>query len=133
MENTTKYLVEAWHPPRFLSEAVQIIQDASPRQLLSYTLVGLVIYPTIVSLLRFRRLRKLHRRYHYPTRESMARMTDNEAWEIQKVISELEFPFMYIKALQFALFRVRENFPLPRLMSRDFFIIYDMYYPADAS
>ncbi|KAJ9316910.1 hypothetical protein DTO271D3_2649 [Paecilomyces variotii] len=105
MENTTKYLVEAWHPPRFLSEAVQIIEDASPRQLLSYTLVGLVIYPTIVSLLRFRRLRKLHRRYHYPTRESMARMTDNEAWEIQKVISELEFPFMYIKALQFALFR----------------------------
>lgn len=122
MENTTKYLVEAWQSPRFLSEAVQIIKDASPRQLLSYTLVGLVIYPTIVSLLRFCRLRKLHRRYHYPTRESMARMTDNEAWEIQKVISELEFPFMYIKALQFALFRVRENFPRPRLMSRAFFI-----------
>lgn len=107
MDNTTKYLVETWQPPGLLSQATQIIKDATLRQILSYVLVGLIAYPTIVSLLRFRRLKKLHEKYHYPTRESMAQMTDNDAWEIQKAVSELEFPFMYIKALQFALFRVR--------------------------
>jgi hypothetical protein len=38
----------------------------------------------------------------------MAHMTDNDAWEIQKAISQLEFPFIYNKSLQFALFKVRE-------------------------
>ncbi|KAL8907256.1 MAG: hypothetical protein Q9207_001497 [Kuettlingeria erythrocarpa] len=32
-------------------------------------------------------------------------MTDNDAFEIQKTIAELEFPFIFTKALQFALFR----------------------------
>ncbi|GAD98662.1 hypothetical protein AOR_1_536074 [Paecilomyces variotii No. 5] len=105
MENATTYLFETWQPPGLLSQAVQTIKDATPGQILSYALVGLIAYPTIVSLLRFRRLKKLHKKYHYPTRESMTRMTDNEAWEIQKAIAQLEFPFMYIKSLQFALFR----------------------------
>ncbi|KAF9890271.1 hypothetical protein FE257_006185 [Aspergillus nanangensis] len=35
----------------------------------------------------------------------MARMTGDEAWEIQKEVLQLEFPFIFIKALQFALFR----------------------------
>lgn len=107
MESATRYLVQIWQPPGSLNEAVQIIKDVVPGQMLGYTLIGLVAYPTIVSLLRFRRLRKLHEKYNYPTRESMAHMTDNDAWEIQTIVAQLEFPFIYIKSLQFALFRVR--------------------------
>lgn len=36
-------------------------------------------------------------------------MTDEEAFEIQKQIGQLEFPFIFLKSLQFALFRVRKN------------------------
>ncbi|THC91129.1 hypothetical protein EYZ11_009419 [Aspergillus tanneri] len=32
-------------------------------------------------------------------------MTDDDAWAIQKVLAQLEFPFIFIKSLQFALFR----------------------------
>ncbi|KAI1905751.1 hypothetical protein LOZ12_006781 [Ophidiomyces ophidiicola] len=32
-------------------------------------------------------------------------MTDDEAWKIQQQIGQLEFPFTFLKALQFALFR----------------------------
>lgn len=63
-------------------------------------------YPLLVSLLRFQRLRSMQKKYKYPTRESMAKMTDDEAWEIQRTLLWLEFPFVITKALQFALFRV---------------------------
>lgn len=33
-------------------------------------------------------------------------MTDYEAWEIQRTLLWLEFPFVFAKSLQFALFRV---------------------------
>lgn len=36
----------------------------------------------------------------------MATMTDQDAFEIQKAVVQFEFPFMFIKSLQFALFRV---------------------------
>ncbi|KAJ5832670.1 hypothetical protein N7474_000981 [Penicillium riverlandense] len=65
----------------------------------------LVAYPIVTTSLRFRRLRQLHKRYPYRTRESLAQMTDEEAYQIQKAVAQLEFPFMFIKALQFALFR----------------------------
>ncbi|KAL4894010.1 hypothetical protein BDV59DRAFT_176635 [Aspergillus ambiguus] len=81
------------------------IPTFSSTQLLSYAVVIAAAYPILVSVLRFRRLRWLHKKYHYPTRESLSRMTDDEAWEIQKVMLQLEFPFIFIKALQFALFR----------------------------
>ena len=34
-------------------------------------------------------------------------MTDYDAWAIQKQLLQMEFPFIVLKALQFALFRVR--------------------------
>lgn len=74
---------------------------------LLYTAIPLLLaYPLLTSLLRFHRHHNLHKHYHFPTRESFSRMTDDQAWEIQKVLAQLEFPFIYIKALQFALFRV---------------------------
>lgn len=75
-------------------------------RLAPYILAGLAAYPVLCSCLRFRRMRSLHRKYNFPTRESLARMTDDEACEIQKVLLQLEFPFFFVKALQFALFRV---------------------------
>ncbi|KAE8309857.1 hypothetical protein BDV41DRAFT_418081 [Aspergillus transmontanensis] len=83
----------------------QAILDITPRQLLPYVLAILIAYPLLVSLLRFRRVQWLHQKYKFPNRASLAKMTDDEAWEIQKVLLQLEFPFLYVKALQFALFR----------------------------
>lgn len=88
-----------------------ILDITPPRQLLPYVLAILIAYPLLVSLLRFRRVQWLHQKYKFPNRASLAKMTDDEAWEIQKVLLQLEFPFLYVKALQFALFRVRLLFP----------------------
>ncbi|KAJ5580319.1 uncharacterized protein N7459_006304 [Penicillium hispanicum] len=40
----------------------------------------------------------------------MSKMTDHDAWAIQKTILQMEFPFIVLKSLQFALFRVRYAF-----------------------
>ena len=62
-------------------------------------------YLTLVALLRNRRLRSTVAKYPYPTRTSFASMTNEDAYLIQQDISELEFPLMFGKSLQFALFR----------------------------
>jgi hypothetical protein len=41
----------------------------------------------------------------------MRSMTDQDAWAIQKTIMQTEFPFIVLKSLQFALFRVCEPHP----------------------
>lgn len=77
-----------------------------------YTAACLTAYLTLTLSLRFQRLRSIKAKYRkYSTRESYARMTDHDAWAIQKQMLQLEFPFTALKALQFALFRV----PLPLL------------------
>jgi hypothetical protein len=90
----------------FGSGAVLNVQHVSLRQFLTYLLPLLAAYPILTNVLRFRRVRQLQRKYNYPTRESLANMTDTEAWEIQVAMSKLEFPFIFEKSLQFALFRV---------------------------
>lgn len=83
-----------------------LLEKLSSNRRLAYGLSLVAAYPIIVSLLRFRRLKSLHARYYFPTRASLANMTLQQAWEIQKEMAQLEFPMMYLKALQFALFRV---------------------------
>lgn len=85
----------------------------SPQQRFLYALLGLCTYLALVSSLRFRRCRKLYRAYPYRTRKEMSKMTDHDAWAIQKQIMQGEFPFMMLKALQFALFRVSDIEALP--------------------
>ena len=63
-------------------------------------------YLLLVYALRYQRLRKMQRDFKYPARESFANMTDDDAWKILLNLGQLEFPFMYLKALQFALFKV---------------------------
>lgn len=63
-------------------------------------------YLGLVQILRFRRLRELQANFRYPTRESYAKMTDDDAWRIQREMGMLEFPFIFYKSIQFALFKV---------------------------
>lgn len=63
-------------------------------------------YLLLVYVLRHRRMHKLVEEFGYPTRESFAKMTDDDAYKIQIRIAQLEFPFIFGKALQFSLFRV---------------------------
>lgn len=90
----------------------------SAQQRFLYALLGLCAYLALVSSLRFRRCRKLHRAYPYRTRGEMSKMTDYDAWAIQKQIMQGEFPFMMLKALQFALFRVGNIDPRSNLKKR---------------
>lgn len=62
-------------------------------------------YLLVIALLRHKRVRATLRAYPYTTRRSFSSMTGEDAFLIQQVISELEFPFTFEKALQFALFR----------------------------
>jgi len=71
----------------------------------TYLVLPLMLYPTLVALLRYRRLHQLLRKYPYSTRSSFATMTNSDAFYIQQALAELEFPFTFEKALQFALFR----------------------------
>jgi hypothetical protein len=74
-------------------------------------ILGPAGYLLLVALLRFRRLRQTQKEFNYPNRESYAKMTDSDAWKIQTRLAELEFPFTYLKAIQFALFRASTPIP----------------------
>ncbi|OQD89543.1 hypothetical protein PENANT_c002G08382 [Penicillium antarcticum] len=86
-----------------LSEAVGAL--ASPHKLLTSMLCLLIAWPVVASSIRNRRARNLVENYPYLNRASMSQMTDEHAFQIQKQVAQLEFPFMFIKSLQFALFR----------------------------
>ncbi|KAG5295123.1 hypothetical protein I7I48_11881 [Histoplasma ohiense] len=68
-------------------------------------ILGPVVYLVAVAVLRNRRVKKIGKKLNYPTRESMATMSNDDAWRILLDLAEMEFPFTYLKALQFALFR----------------------------
>lgn len=72
-----------------------------------YLLPAIVAYQFLCSALRFRRLKGLQAKFKYgtPERPSYEGMTVKEAHEIIKAISDVEFPALFEKGLQFALFR----------------------------
>jgi hypothetical protein len=84
---------------------------ASVRRWAIVPILGPAGYLLLVALLRFRRLKQTQKEFNYPTRESYAKMTDTDAWKMKTRLVELEFPFTYLKAIQFALFRA--STPLP--------------------
>ena len=73
---------------------------------LAAAFLWIIIYVIVQQRLRYARMRYLMRKYPFRSRESYRFMTDQQAFEIQKTILQLEFPFMALKSLQFALFRV---------------------------
>lgn len=93
--------------PSYIHETISSIQQLSPSELALYISLTLGVYVLLVRSLRYRRIRQLEAHYDYRTRASMAKMTDHEAWEIQRTMAQYEFPFTVEKSLQFALFRVR--------------------------
>lgn len=62
-------------------------------------------YLALVALFRNRHLRSTLIKHPYTARASFASMTNEDAYQIQNDLSELEFPFTFEKSLQFALFR----------------------------
>ena len=64
-----------------------------------------ILYPLVCALLRNDRLRTTLETFPYTTRRSFASMTDKDAMQIQQNLMEFEFPFLFEKSLQFALFR----------------------------
>ncbi|KAM5458159.1 hypothetical protein MaudCBS49596_000071 [Microsporum audouinii] len=75
-----------------------------------FTVPGMVCvgaaYLAMVQYLRFQRIRSLEKQYGYHTRESLKKMTNDEAWSIHQAMMTLEFPFFTLKGLQFALFKI---------------------------
>jgi hypothetical protein len=92
--------------PLPLLDATTGLFGGSAKQWSCMIFCGLVAYPALVSLLRFQRLRSMHKQFNYPTRESLAKMTADDAFAIQKIIAEQEFPQMFGLSLAFALFKV---------------------------
>jgi hypothetical protein len=72
-----------------------------------YLLPALVAYPFLCSALRFRKIKSLQTKYKYGTsdRPSYDDMTVTEAHDIISAVSDTEFPALFEKGLQFALFR----------------------------
>ena len=96
MENLTRLV---WY-----SESLTESKDYFPQPWIFYALSAAVAYPFLVASLRYRRIRASESK-----QKSYASMTDNEAFEIMNQMAELEFPTIFEKALQFALFRVRDE------------------------
>lgn len=101
------------------SSIANAASHVSTEQCILYSLLGLGGYLALASTLRFQRCQSLHRKYPYKTRDSMGKMTDKDAFTIQKTILQMEFPFIVLKSLQFALFRVctRSNPQYPHILT----------------
>ena len=82
---------------------------------ISYLLPLVLSYPLVVASLRFRRIRGLEKKFSHLIVDDYATMTDKEAFEVINIMLELEFPTIYRKALQFALFRVSAHLEPPGL------------------
>lgn len=70
-----------------------------------FTLI--VGYAIVCSCLRFRYEKAMMRRFNYPDRASLSKMTSNDAQSILSYLMTYEFPYIYKTALQFAIFKVR--------------------------
>ena len=89
-----------------LTDSQPTASPPSPLAISPYLyLVFCLAYVILVASFRNRRLRSTLAKHPYPTRISFASMTNEDAYLIQQGISELEFPFIFDKSLQFALFR----------------------------
>lgn len=73
----------------------------------AYVLAGLIAYTSLCHAVRFGRIKALQRKYGFGTsaRPDFSSMTDQEAYEIQTEVAEVEFPALFEKGLQLALFR----------------------------
>ncbi|KAJ6018285.1 hypothetical protein N7451_001664 [Penicillium sp. IBT 35674x] len=88
---------------------IEALAEATSQQKILCSLAAITTYLVVVSSIRFQRRSALHKKYPYQTRDLMSKMTNHDAWEIQRTILQMEFPFIVLKSLQFALFRLSDS------------------------
>lgn len=81
----------------------RIAHTLGPR--VTTSLAVAVAYVAVCRSLRFRRRNYRAAQLPYKTREDFKNMTAEDAWTIVKYITALEFPWISVKALAFALFK----------------------------
>lgn len=73
---------------------------------LAYAFVALTAYAGLCKALRHRRSNQLERKYAFGSAQRpLSSMTTQEAYDIQHTVSDSEFPSIFEKSLQIALFR----------------------------
>ncbi|KAI0098734.1 hypothetical protein GGR51DRAFT_537277 [Nemania sp. FL0031] len=71
----------------------------------SIILLVFILYVTLCTALRFRKMRSVANNFGYSTRASLARMTVDDAYQIQRWLAEQEFPKVFSASVFFALFK----------------------------
>lgn len=74
-----------------------------------YSAAGFTVYAVLCSSLRFQRLKTMRKRLNFPDRESLSRMTNEDAQKIVSYISTYEFPLLYDFSLRYAIFKVSSH------------------------
>ncbi|PTB66320.1 hypothetical protein BBK36DRAFT_1118662 [Trichoderma citrinoviride] len=93
------------------------------------SVAGFALYAALCSSLRFRRLKTMRKQLNYPDRESLSRMTNEDAQKIVNIISIYEFPTLYDFSLRYAIFRTYAMDNIGNLLYR----VSDLAKPAEAS
>lgn len=93
MDNTTTTFGTS--APAFVSKGSPMLRS------LPWLVALLLGYPLLQQYLRYQRLKAMKMKYKYHTRQDLAKMTDQEAWEIFHTLAELEFPTMFEKGINF--------------------------------
>ncbi|KAI3325253.1 hypothetical protein HD806DRAFT_470202 [Xylariaceae sp. AK1471] len=65
----------------------------------------IILYAILCITLRFRQMRAIADKFGYTTRTSFARMTVDDAYQIQRWLGEQEFPKVFSASVFFALFK----------------------------
>ncbi|KAL6696128.1 hypothetical protein J3F84DRAFT_373119 [Trichoderma pleuroticola] len=94
-----------------------------------YSAAGFTAYALLCSSLRFQRLRTMRKRLNYPDRESLSRMTNEDAQKIVSYISLYEFPLLYDFSLRYAIFKTYAVDNIGNLLYK----VSDLARPAKAS
>ncbi|OTA08042.1 hypothetical protein A9Z42_0089650 [Trichoderma parareesei] len=94
-----------------------------------YSVAGFTLYAVLCSSLRFRRLRTMRKRLNYPDRESLSRMTNEDAQKIVYYLSIYEFPVLYDFSLRYAIFKTYAIDNIGNLLYR----VSDLARPNEAS
>lgn len=89
-----------------VNELFIFLQMISHQWKLLLLLPSALAYHYLVSILRYKRMKDMHQRFPYHTRESLSKMTVDEAFAIHNYLIKLEFPTVFNAATSFALFKV---------------------------
>jgi hypothetical protein len=78
---------------------------SSNTQRMTYAISAFILYTILCSFLRYQRRDAMLKKYNFPTRQSLSKMTNVEAQAITEYLGQLEFPKIFTTSLQFALFK----------------------------